>query len=221
MTFANLFISLTSVYGLYLLFGSIKKYKWIKLFTSAFVIIYSLLTMFFVGRYFIPQKYITKTDKEFTTFEEIAWRVSRSTFEFAPKGIKTTKSLLNTTIPNIRMIDIVKSPFEILSGKPEVNIIKNNFQDKEFSVSSKNATYFRLNTYNFPGWTAYINDNKTSISDNNDFKLITVYVPKGVNNLRFVFEDTIVRKVGNYLSLASAGFVLILLLLFKLKKIKS
>jgi len=41
----------------------------------------------------------------------------------------------------------------------------------------------------------------------NDYKLITVFLPKGKHNLEFKFEDTFVRKIGNYLSLLSVlGF---------------
>ena len=221
LTFTSLFISLTSAYGIYLLFISLEKIKNRKVLMSLFVLLYGVLTIYFVGRYFVPQNYINKSDRQLTSFDEVAWSVSRSTFEFAPKGIKTTKSNLNTTIPNIRMIDIVKSPFEILSGKPEVKIIKNNFMDKEFIVSSKNVTSFRLNTFNFPGWAAYLNNNKVNISDNNDFKLITVKLPKGNHNLSFVFEDTLVRKIGNYLSIVSISSIFIFYLLFKLKKVKS
>src|SRR3989344_1527929 len=221
LTFTSLFISLTSAYGIYLLFIFLEKIKNRKVLMSLFVLVYGVLTIYFVGRYFVPHNYINKSDRQLTSFDEVAWRVSRSTFEFAPKGIKTTKSNLNTTIPNIRMIDIVKSPFEILSGKPEVKIIKNNFMDKEFIVSSKNVTSFRLNTFNFPGWVAYVNNNKINISDNNDFKLITVKLPKGNHNLSFVFEDTLVRKIGNYLSIVSISSIFIFYLLFKLKKIKS
>jgi len=221
MTFANLFISLTSVYGLYLFFGSIKQHKWIKLVIFWFVIIYSSLTIFFVGRYFIPQKYITKTDKELTTLEEIAWRVSRSTFEFVPKEIKTTKSNINTTIPDIKREDIVKDAYLANNGVAEVKTIQNKFMNKEFQTKASKDFEFRLNTFNFPGWTAYINGEKGDIYDKNDFNLITIRVPKGESNIRFIFEDTLVRSIGNYLSLTSVGFVFLLFLLLKLKKIKS
>jgi len=47
------------------------------------------------------------------------------------------------------------------------------------------------------------------IDDKNDYKLITVFLPKGKYNLEFKFEDTLVRKIGNYLSLLCVlGFLI-------------
>lgn len=220
LTFASLFISLTSIYGIYLFFTSLERIKNLKIIISVFVIVYSAMTIYFVGRYFVPQSYLNKSDKELTSFEEVAWRVSRSTFEFAPLGIKTTKSSLNTTIPNIRMIDIPALPYEIIDGKAQVNSLANKFMQKEYIIKSDNAIIFRQNTFNFPGWKAFLNNKEVKINDSNDFKLITVYVPKGVNNLKFAFKDTIVRKIGNYLSLTSAGFIFLFFLFLKFKKIK-
>lgn len=221
LTFTSLFISLTSAYGIYLLFISLENIKNKKILISLFVLVYGALTIYFVGRYFVPQNYINKSDRQLTSFDEVAWRVSRSTFEFAPKGIKTTKSSLNTTIPNIRMIDINDTFYEVIDGKAQVSSIKNKFMEKEYLVKAEENIIFRQNTFNFPGWTAYQNGKKISISDNNNFKLITVRIPKGENKIVFKFENTTVRSIGNSISLSSIGGILIILLVVKLKKIKS
>lgn len=221
LTFTSLFISLTSAYGIYLLFISLENIKNKKILIPLFVVAYSVLTIYFVGRYFVPQNYINKSDKQLTSFDEIAWRVSRSTFEFAPKGIKTTKSSLNTTIPNIRMIDIPKESFELIKGEAEVNPVINKFMNKKYIVSADMETVFRLNTFNFPGWEAYVNGREVEIEDNNDYKLITINIPKGKNEVKFNFVNTIIRIIGTYLSLATFLFVTFCFLSSKLKKIKS
>ena len=221
LTFAALFISVVSAYGIYLLFERLKAKYIFKKASIIFVVLYSILTIILVGRYFTPQNYISKSDNELTSVEEISWRVSKSTFEFAPKGIKTTKSDFNTTVPNIQMIDIVKQPFEILTGDAQILPLQNKFMKKSFLISSKENIIFRLNTFNFPGWTAYLNDKDLLITDNNDFKLITVEVPRGDNLLEFKFEDTFVRNIANLLSIVSAGFIAFYLLSLKFKKVKS
>jgi hypothetical protein len=53
---------------------------------------------------------------------------------------------------------------------------------------------------------------KIQIDDKNDYKLITVFIPKGRHNLEFRFEDTWVRIIGNWLSIFS-----LLALLFFIK----
>lgn len=221
LTFTSLFISLTSAYGIYLLFISFEKVKNNKIFMTSFVLVYGVLTIYFVGRYFVPQNYINKSNTQLTSFEEISWRVSRSTFEFSPKGLSTTKSSLNTTIPNIRMIDIPKESFKLIKGEAEVDPVINKFMNKKFIVSADMETVFKLNTFNFPGWRAYVNGREVEIKDNNDYKLITINIPKGKNEIKFNFESTNVRTIGTYLSLASLLFVVFYFLSNKFKKIKS
>jgi hypothetical protein len=41
------------------------------------------------------------------------------------------------------------------------------------------------------------------IIDNNDYKLITVNFPKGNHKLSFVFKNTLIRTIGNLISLFS------------------
>lgn len=85
--------------------------------------------------------------------------------------------------------------------------MENRFQDKKFFIDAQTPAIFQLNTFNFIGWQAYLNGKKIQINDKNDYKLITVFLPKGKHNLEFKFEDTFVRKIGNYLSLLSVlGF---------------
>ena len=221
LTFATLFIPITSAYGIYLLFEAVKSKVIFRHFSLLFIIFYSLLVILVVSRYFIPQNYIDKSEKDLISFEEISWRVSKSTFEFMPIGIKTTRSEFDTTIPNIRMIDIPKEPFEVIQGEAEVKHVENKFMNKKFLVTSNKNIIFRLNTFNFPGWKAYMDGKEIKISDDNDFKLITVNVPKGDNLLEFKFENTPVRNTGNIISWVSLVYVGYLLLSFKLKKIKS
>jgi hypothetical protein len=128
---------------------------------------------------------------------------------------------LNTTIPNIQMIDIPKEAFEVIQGKADIDMIENKFISKKFLFSSGQDFVIRLNTFNFPGWKVYIDGEEKIINDDNDFKLITVNVPKGDGILEFSFENTPVRNIGNLLSLISLVFVGFLILSFKLKKMKS
>ena len=108
-----------------------------------------------------------------------------------------------------------------------MSTLKNKFQVKEFSIDAKSPLTFRLNTYNFPGWKAYLTppsvipSTSTSLSvnsvrnldiyDKNDFKLQTVFVPTGKNKLKFIFQNTKVRSFANLITLI--GFILIILIL--------
>lgn len=181
------------------------------------VFTFSLSTILIYQKYFKPQRLLLATDQQLTTDEEIAWRVSRTSFEFVSKGVKTTKSDLNTTILDIKKADLPKKPYEIVSGRAEVKIIQNKFSDKKFLIKASSPSVFRLNTYNFPGWNTYLDNKPTSINDNNSFKLITVNVPHGNHKLAFSFRNTAVRKIADLVSIIGWFVVFILFLHLKEK----
>ncbi len=219
LTFAGLFLSLVAAYSIVFIgkiFLSLKIFKNRKIFTLlilALTCCISLFTIYKYQRYFRPQRLIAATDKVLTDFDEIAWRVSRSSFEFVPKGVKTKKSELNTTILDIDKKNLPHELYSVLKGEGEVKIKINKFGHKEFDIHAQTPLIFRLNTFYFPGWKAYLNGKEIKIDDDNDFKLITVSIPKGVDEVRFVFQDTLVRKIANYTSVVV--FVMILILIAK------
>ncbi len=223
LTFTALFISILGGYFIFYLDKIAQQrfreknmiYRYILFFIGAAIIVSTILIY---QKYFRPERFISTTDKERTSFEEIAWRTSRTSYEFVPKGVKTKKSDLNTTILAIEKKDLAKKPYEIISGEGEVRILENRFQNKTFFVEAKNPMIFRLNTYNFSGWSAYLNNNAVSINDKNDFRRVTIIIPSGKYKVNFIFEGTFIRKIASYLSLATFVGVVGLLLSNQFKK---
>ena len=200
LTFAGIFMAITGGYFIYFLNKTINKNFKVMIVST---IILSLITAGIYQKYFKPSRYIATTDKELTSFDEIAWRVSRTSFEFIPKGVKTTKSDLNTTIPAIDKDHVVRVPYEIVEGTADVKQTENNDNKKSFNVTSEVPIKFRLNTYNFPGWAAYLDNQKVPINDLDDFKRITIQIPSGNHTARFTFQNTPVRTVGDVISIIS------------------
>ena len=226
LTFVAIFISIVGGYCVFFLSRLLEQYFQPRVLKVLFwrsvyyfsVIVLIFGTIFVYQKYFKPQKFIKTTDKERTSYEEIAWRISRTSYEFVPKEVKTKKSELNTTLLAVEKKDLPKKSYEILSGEGNVTILNNKFQDKEFLIDAVSPLTFRLNTYYFPGWQTYINNKKINIDDSNDFKLITVSIPSGKQTIKFVFQDTNVRKVGNIISLVTFVFFT-WILFYKLKKV--
>lgn len=233
LTFTNIFISIVGGYFFYFLSSLLRQSNALQRWVGALVGLICLITIFTYQKYFYPQKLLEVRDKDLITYEEVAWRISRTSYEFVPKEVKTKKSALNTTILTIEKKDLPRNPYELLGGEADVKIIDNRFQNKEFFIDAKSSTIFRLNTYNFPGWKAYLTPlpvipspstiaqgklelRNLKIFDNNDLKLITVYLPQGEYNLNFVFKNTLVRITANLITFVA--FVLILLFL-KFKKV--
>lgn len=202
LTFAALFISICCAFGIYFINKLLSnKYK------KLLVISYWLLGVLIVGiifkysPYFQPQAHIRTTDKERTTYEEIAWRISSTSYEFVPKDVATKKTKLGTTTLAIDKNELPKSSFQIIEGYGKVSVMKNIFIEKEFVINSQAPIVFQLNTYNFPGWKAYMDGINIKINDDNRLKLITIDIPKGKHLISFRFNDTPIRIIGNGISL--------------------
>ncbi len=218
--FTSFFISLSSAFGVYLFLKLARNNKWKKL-----IVVCTLGIIFFTAayyqKYFHPAKYLIKKDRELTSFNEIAWRVSRTSFDFLPSGIPTTRSDLNTTIPKITPQDLETRVFSVYKGSPRrVEILKNTMREKEFNIDAPVPLEFWLYTFDFPGWKGYLNDKEIPITPNKTFKLISVNIPEGYHHLRFVFEDTPVRKIANAISWVTFFLLLYLLAESKFKQIK-
>jgi len=196
LTFTALFISIVAGYGIFFLKKYINRTLIIFL-----VVAVSVLTIIKYQQYDRPQKLLSTTDKEKTSYEEIAWRVSGTSYEFVPKGVKIKKTNLGTTTIAIDKKDLPRESYNVIFGKAEVKTIKNQFAIKEFSVNAAIPIIFRLNTYNFPGWTAYLDGKQLLINDNNDYKLITVNIPQGSYTINFHFKNTPVRNIADAISL--------------------
>ncbi|MFH1827251.1 MAG: 6-pyruvoyl-tetrahydropterin synthase-related protein [bacterium] len=219
--FVTFFISISSAFFIYIFLKLFRGNRW-----KGFIILFSLgiicFTSLYYKKYFQPDKYIVKTDKQLTSFNEIAWRVSRSSFDFLPVNIPTTKSELNTTIPAITKKDLKTEIYNISSGKlNKVNILKNTMKEKQFKIEANDFFNLGVNTFNFPGWKAYLNNKEISINSDNQFKLISVEIPKGRHNLHIIFEDTLIRQIAKAISLISVVAILYIFLKFKFKEVKS
>ncbi len=213
LLFAGFFIAVSASYLVYFCRCLINRNS--KIFITVFVAITCLLTIGIYGKYFKPQKQFNASDNFLTSEEEVEWRISKSSFEFVPKGVATKKTELNTTTLAIEKKDLPKNPFILLNGKGAVEILKDNFVKKEFAIDLQSSATFRLNIYYFPGWKAYLDGKELTIQDNNKLKLITVNLPAGKAMLVFKFQNTPTRTIANLLSFIS--LLMIIFLTFKSK----
>ncbi len=160
------------------------------------------------GKYFRPQKFLETTDIVRTNFKEIAWRISSTSFEFVPKGVRTTKSAYDTTTLAIQEPDISDKAYTVIEGDATIELLSRRYDYKKLRVSAGTPITLQLNNYSFPGWHAYINGEEMSINDNNDFKLIQIDVPIGINLVEFKFLQTPVRSTAGAISLVSWLYVI-------------
>lgn len=181
-------------------------------------IITVIAVILFSRQYFVPARYLDVSDQTYTTKEDLSWRISKTSFEFVPKGVKTVLSDIGTTQLDINQNEIATQSYQIIKGNLKVLEMKNVPHQKIYQVKSAKGGTLQVNTYNFPGWTAAIDGKTTLINDQNKLKLITIVVPPGEHTVTVDFQNTPVRTLGNYLSLFA--LIIILFLSFKNFKLK-
>jgi len=208
-TFTGLFISLCCGYFLFILSHLFSKLNTAKiLFLLAFVI--SAWPIIYYQKYFNPQRFLDTNDTLRTSHEEIAWRISRSSYDFVPKQVATKKTDLNTTIVDITKDQIPQSPYLVDNNTTQVAVLKNNFNNKIFKATTTSSTTFQLNTYYFPGWKLYIDDRQVAINSGNKYHLITTLLPTGKHTITARFENTSIRITSVVISTIAVAALLFL-----------
>ncbi len=83
-------------------------------------------------------------------------------------------------------------------------IIRWQPQSREVRVKADSPVKVRLKTYNFPGWTARIDGQKTPLSSDQDGVML-IDVPQGLHTIQVDLENTPPRTIGALLS--GIGFI--------------
>lgn len=207
-TFGSFYLSLAAA-TVFELVPKIFKAGFLRKSSQIILITIAILLVVKYSQLFKPQTVYQTSDAKLTNLEQRQWVISRTSFEFVPKGVKTKKNEYGVTTLAIEKKDLPKKSFQIIFGQAKVTQLENRFQNKIYQVKVPNKATFQLNTYYFPGWQAFLNNQEIAINKDNQLQLITVNLPKGQYELQFVFNDTLVRKVGNFISWLSFGLVII------------
>lgn len=85
---------------------------------------------------------------------------------------------------------------------------KSNSLDLIASVEvGKDNALINYNKYNFPGWTTYLDGKRIDHFSGAPFGQISFTVPKGVHDIKIVFQETTQKKVLDLVSLVSIIFM--------------
>lgn len=175
------------------------KPKWIT-YISAVV----LVVLLFIPnlKLFQPQTHLDVTDEFYTSDEFTKWHISKTSFEFVPKGVETTiQEDLNITQLAISEDQIAVESVTTEPDTAEVAIHTNKPHLKEVSINASEPTLVTFNTFNFPGWQLWLDGEEAPIDDTNRLKLITTEVPSGETHLEIKFTNTPVRVLANSVTL--------------------
>ena len=101
----------------------------------------------------------------------------------------------------------------IVEGKGSVKVIEKKSNQMKLTTDLQEQSLVQFHTIDFPGWQLYIDGQKQPVIKNypNLEGIIIANVNSGRHNIDLIFSETPLRKVANYISLAS--FITLLLLL--------
>lgn len=170
----------------------------------AMFIILVLLLLTTNVKLFKPQTYRKDlTDEKATQGNLIKWNVSKTSFEYVPKGVQLYRGELGTNQIDIKKSELPNNKVEVLSGKVNINNLTIKPHLITFNTQSSEMSKIQINAYNFPGWKAIIDNNQAVIYDDNKLKLINLFIPAGIHSIEIKFTNTPLRTLANLITLSA------------------
>jgi len=156
-------------------------------------------------KFFKPEKsQLFLKDADLLTEEEIKWEVSRSSFEYLPRGAVLKEVERGTKLaPAISQDELVEKRVEIIQGEGEIELEADKTHQLKFRTSAQEELELELNIFSFPGWQVLVDDQKINYQDNNDLRLMTFSLPPGEHQVEVEFQRTAVRQWADIISLFS------------------
>lgn len=147
------------------------------------------------------------------------------TYQYYPDSFYSTNQD-STTVKNeympkwVEQIPVAMAPAKVqnLSGKETINLLQVTPNKTVFSANLNNQGIIQVNTVYFPGWYATVNGKPAKILDNNSSGLINLQLQKGQNNVKVFWQETPLRMLADFVSLA--GFIILLIMYYFRKRLK-
>lgn len=175
--------------------------------------ILSILVVFFMySSFFQPQKWLNMSDRE--KFSGLLWekQLTISIFDYLPIYAKLPPVQKAPALP------------EVLNGEVKFLKYDKKASSQKGEIEAKGRTRLRLPLFDFPGMKVYLNGREIK-HIHNDCRgqefclgLITFDVPTGHHIIEARLTNTIVRSIGDYLTLISLVFVIFLFYVYYSKK---
>ncbi len=156
--------------------------------------------------YFKPSRVLNITDADKFSGDNWQKQLTISIFDYLPIYAKHPPTQKAPETPTF-----LDGKGEIISGEKG-----SDWQRWSIDVVSQNSSVI-FPIYDFPIWTAMVNNQKNIITHDNELGLITISLSKGMNDVNLSLRDTPLRKVSNFLTLIS--IILIPIYIIKSKRL--
>ena len=114
---------------------------------------------------------------------------------------------LDAVFPN----STIKTKVSVVSGYADFTVTEEKCSSLSFNTDAKEASILRINTFYFPGWTAYVDGKKEEVRVDSE-GLMELDIEKGVHEIKVEFENTWVRTIATLISIISLAFLIILII---------
>jgi hypothetical protein len=136
---------------------------------------------------------------------ELDWEAgTTASNEFLPRGVVVPPGAQSALLASYDTGLVDKVNRATLPVGTAVDILTHGPDHDTFAVTGSNAFTFRLFTFDFPGWTAYVDGRAVPIVDSQPEGWITFEVPAGQHAVGVRLEDTPARQVAGWLTAATA-----------------
>ena len=171
---------------------------------------------------FKPESYrFDLTDESATAKSTINWDVSKTSFEYIPKGIGLTEDEFGHPMINLNQYQIPMQKIEVSPETAKIYNLEPSSSKIKFGIDAFSRTTVKANVFSFPGWNLEIDGKPMSFSDNNPFKLITFEVDAGAHDIVLEFKRTFIRNLADFVSFFTMLAIISSLIFLKLIKIKT
>ena len=195
LIFTGLFISIAAGY----LIWKIKKYSGDKI-SIALASIVILLTLAYNTVLFNPKTIHDRESDFYTNGTYLKWTISKISDEYLPKNFIKPSSER----------DLRKSPFDIVKGNGEQEILVNKTQENKSRINLLEDGTVRANIAYFPAWKMFIDNRESSYIIKGDGLYINLL--KGRHILTTKFVQTPIEKISNLLSLIGLLGVIVVII---------
>lgn len=186
------------VFSISFICGSILVW-WKKTDTKIPVIVLTVLVVGANFSYFKPEKFLNVTQEQLLSGSNWDRQIKRSIFDYLPKSAKAPPA------------ELAKSDYEIIMGDIKISDLKKGSDWITFQANARTLAIIRLSAYYFPNWVVLVDGKEVEINQKNDLGLITFAIDPGSHKVEAKLTNTIIRNVGNVLSMVG---VLVFIVLF-------
>lgn len=164
-----------------------------------------VVTIYYNFQYFHPESYYLDSKDSHYISKEVLSKDDKLPKDYLPSGVKVIR------------LERVEDP-HFVNGQGEVKNINRETTEMRFKVSSEKGGVVEVPITYFPGWQVFVDRKPVPVLGPDEVGLVRFNIEPGNKDVRVLLADTLVRKIGDTLSVLSLLFIGIITMQNRLKQ---